>query len=913
MKRIISVVLSFLVVISCFTILGTVNVGATQSRTYNFNKSYSITGNGAEDVVNVARAQLGKTGSQLGYTEQWCADFVSDCAILANQSDAIPASGYCPTLRYNIINSGGYYVSKSTAQPGDIVFYGNNGADHVEIVYAASNGNVSTYGGNSGSGGSLYARSVRKHPTQTQTIAYIVRPNYRGGGCNCSESYAGDYTVTTRSQPLNMRNSHGGGSVIASIPKGTIVYVSKADGNWAHVEWNGYSGYCSMEYLTRVNNNPAPTGYTISISSTGFYESEIQTVTITPYDSNISNYKLHFVAPDGRTADPDLGDKNYFRFACRGVYGTWKVYAEVSNSGGTFRGATDNGCLSFVIKKLNWGTQSNLGSDFYAQIGSAVSDNNVLTHASLSDYTNVYMSKNTNSDNQIFCFVRQSDGSYVIKSRKNSNYCIDVNNNGYVSGTNVGVYSENGTDAQKWMIYSAGNGYYCFRPINCNAAILDVEGASPEEGTNIRLYTYNGTNAQKFKINKLGSASLSLSKSSLTFDLANNPTQTINVTATGLLPSKYTFSALRNTDVFTTKWGARDGNTCPCTITAKRTGDYTIDFSLKDTTNGETILTKKTLSVTIKCSHNYTTKVVSPTCSEKGYTLHKCSICGDTYKDDYTNAIEQHVFGEWKVTKEATCIKNGSKMRMCFACGKNETKTIPVKGHSYGAWITTQRATCTLVGTKTRTCSSCDKKETQTIPAIGHKYVEKIIAPTTTTQGYTLHTCAVCGYNYKDIYTDPLKPINPDTPQIVVDTKTAGPGGTVTVNVSMKNNPGINGWAVSVGYDSNALELKSCEQGDFGEITTSNIITNNPYHIQWFNLTNVKTNGNLFTLTFVIKSNAKEGTYPITVTYDKEEICNDKEENVHFDVMNGAVKVAAHTPGDINEDGKVNLRDVIRL
>ena len=176
-KKSLSVILTVVIMFGVFNISPFI-ANATQSRTDNFSRSYALNGIGSDDIVSVAAAQLGKTGSQLGYSEQWCADFVSDCAILANQANAIPASGYCPTLRQNIYNSGGYNVSKYEAKKGDIVFYGNNGADHVEIVYDASNGNVSTYGGNSGSGSSLYTRSVRQHPTQTQTIAYIVRPNY---------------------------------------------------------------------------------------------------------------------------------------------------------------------------------------------------------------------------------------------------------------------------------------------------------------------------------------------------------------------------------------------------------------------------------------------------------------------------------------------------------------------------------------------------------------------------------------------------------------------------------------------------------------------------------------------------------------------------------------------------------------
>lgn len=276
--------------------------------------------------------------------------------------------------------------------------------------------------------------------------------------------------------------------------------------------------------------------------------------------------------------------------------------------------------------------------------------------------------------------------------------------------------------------------------------------------------------------------------------------------------------------------------------------------------------------------------------------------------------IEKDISSLGWITMSATCTSPGTETRTCSKCKKVETKTTTAaKGHSFGSWVTTKSATCTASGTKTRTCTSCGYKETQTIAATGHKYTTTVVAPTISSMGYTLHKCSVCGYSYKDNYTDQLKPTNPNAPQIVVDSKTASVGGQVIVNVVMKNNPGINGWAVNVSYDSSVLELVKCDNGVYSDITTSNVITKNPYHVQWYNLGDVKTNGNLFTLTFNVKQTAKEGVYPIKLTYDEDEICNQKEEKVHFDVVDGFVKVSKHMPGDINNDGKVNLRDVIRL
>ena len=45
-----------------------------------------------------------------------------------------------------------------------------------------------------------------------------------------------------------------------------------------------------------------------------------------------------------------------------------------------------------------------------------------------------------------------------------------------------------------------------------------------------------------------------------------------------------------------------------------------------------------TKSETVKATgHSYTTKVIASTCTEKGYTLHTCSKCGNSYTDNYTN------------------------------------------------------------------------------------------------------------------------------------------------------------------------------------------------------------------------------------------------------------------------------------
>ena len=110
--------------------------------------------------------------------------------------------------------------------------------------------------------------------------------------------------------------------------------------------------------------------------------------------------------------------------------------------------------------------------------------------------------------------------------------------------------------------------------------------------------------------------------------------------------------------------------------------------------------------------HNYTKTVTAPTCKAQGYTTHTCTNCGSSYQDSYT-AVTSHSFGSGKVTKNASCTEQGTRLFTCSVCGENKTEIIPALGHNYTAVVT---------------------------------------APTCKAQGYTTHTCTNCGDSYQDSY-----------------------------------------------------------------------------------------------------------------------------------------------------------------
>ena len=142
-------------------------------------------------------------------------------------------------------------------------------------------------------------------------------------------------------------------------------------------------------------------------------------------------------------------------------------------------------------------------------------------------------------------------------------------------------------------------------------------------------------------------------------------------------------------------------------------------------------------------THDYTVKVVAPTCTAMGYTEYTCS-CGHSYRDSYLEPV-RHSWGEGVVTSEATCTSDGITTYTCSVCSAIKT-SVTVAGHKWSESVTVNK-TCTSDGAKTKTCSACGEVETEIIPA-GHEWNEGLVitAASCTKEGSKLCGCTVCGY-----------------------------------------------------------------------------------------------------------------------------------------------------------------------
>ena len=149
--------------------------------------------------------------------------------------------------------------------------------------------------------------------------------------------------------------------------------------------------------------------------------------------------------------------------------------------------------------------------------------------------------------------------------------------------------------------------------------------------------------------------------------------------------------------------------------------------------------------------HNYSEKIVAPTCTEMGYTVFECKDCKDTYNGDYIDKIAH----DYKKTVSApSCTAMGYTTYTCKNCDDEFISDYTDKlSHNYKAVIT--KPTCTEFGFTTYTCADCcDTYVADYTDKTEHNYDKKVIPPTCTEHGYTVYTCPDCGKEYIGDLTD---------------------------------------------------------------------------------------------------------------------------------------------------------------
>ncbi len=85
-------------------------------------------------------------------------------------------------------------------------------------------------------------------------------------------------------------------------------------------------------------------------------------------------------------------------------------------------------------------------------------------------------------------------GTYIIATKVNTAFVLDVNGASKANSVNIQLYKKNNSDAQKFIITPIGKYYKIINKASGKA--VDIKGGKAVNKQNVQQYKYNGSNAQ---------------------------------------------------------------------------------------------------------------------------------------------------------------------------------------------------------------------------------------------------------------------------------------------------------------------------------------------------------------------------------------------------------------------------------
>lgn len=151
-----------------------------------------------------------------------------------------------------------------------------------------------------------------------------------------------------------------------------------------------------------------------------------------------------------------------------------------------------------------------------------------------------------------------------------------------------------------------------------------------------------------------------------------------------------------------------------------------------------------------------------------------------------------------------------------------------------------------------------------------------------------------------------------DIPQITMPTITAVPGETVTVPVTIKNNPGLKNLSLIFGYDTENLILEEVSNGEVFEDNKFDYETREDGSCKfiWKSSSGNDKDGELMSLTFTVADTAVQNNYLLDLSVDYSAT---DEEETYLVTVPGTITQNIGLIGDINGDEEVDFSDAILL
>ena len=314
-------------------------------------------------------------------------------------------------------------------------------------------------------------------------------------------------------------------------------------------------------------------------------------------------------------------------------------------------------------------------TDGWKHIGTNYGSNNYVTISAA----------NTGDPEQIWKFIRQSDGSYCIQNMYSDWYLTYEGDCVQRAKVTVSWLNTNKASRFQWYIYDK-NGTFQLVPKDSVTAgtwlVLDCTGNYQTAGTQMELYSNWSGAAQIFSLYPVDyQKPAAPPKVEITVPEVVTVGEEVKIS--------WTASPLRD------KYDQRE-----YCVTVEGGGSkkviYTTDTSVSVTIKRRELHCNVTVDAintkyasyssssyaSFRCveahEHSYTAAATPPTCTEKGYTTHTCA-CGDSYVDTYVDALG-HAWDGGTVTKQPTATETGVRTYTCTRCSATKTETIPATG-----------------------------------------------------------------------------------------------------------------------------------------------------------------------------------------------------------------------------------------
>lgn len=670
---------------------------------------------GANDIVKIAKAEVGTSGSPNKYTYWlgkiggsynywWCAAFVSWCANQAGEAKAIPKSASVYYLSQGILNAGGKKVS--SPQAGDIVVYRRKADNYYAHVGIMENGSTSI----EGNYGNKVCRGIKPNTyddTAGSSVAngkieiIYLRPNYKGKseGIKVNSYFDCDVKITTtKGKTVNAYTNIGDAKRFDYFDKGQTLYSTKgakvSDGStwyqvqamqgskvvtlWINAKTTGvkvtdlqvsnYNTILSVSPSTVNLNLAGKTSETVTLSWSGTYPGDgyidtklegVAKAALVENSAKSGQAQMKISAEEAGTG------KVTFRMNGRstpGVFATATVNVTVTAPTYTISYNANGGSGAPGKQTKNYNKPLTLSSQKPTRVGYRFNGWATSEGASSADYQpgGAYHS---NSDKTLYAVWAPASGvTYTVKHylQDDSGLYLDA------SDTLTGTTGESVSPIpREYTGYSV--------PARKSATIRG-------DGSTVIEYTYIAEEYRVILRTDTGIDSVSGGGSYKYGD---------TVTINARVADGYTW----------TQWIGESN-------AAQGSVEQTYTFTMPDQ---DIVLTATA------------TEIPEPDCSEG------------------------HTWGAWDIVREPTCEKDGLRQRSCEVCGETERESMDAIGHDWSRWDIVEEASCGQKGRKERVCQNCGETETETIAALEHDY--RIDGETDTVIYYV---CANCGDNYTE-------------------------------------------------------------------------------------------------------------------------------------------------------------------